>query len=82
LGHNGEERRVLDQAHIAFECTTFSNMAASKHGRHVENHFMGISHEAYEANIRLFHLMAFLHVMRHLNPQFIVTVRRLTRHPH
>jgi hypothetical protein len=80
LGRNGEEHCVLDMAHVAVECTTFSFLAQDKHQRCVDNHFMGTSPEAYEANIRLFHLIAFLYVMRHLNPQFIVTVRSARPH--
>eukprot|EP00967_Tisochrysis_lutea_P042434 scaffold51082_cov30-Tisochrysis_lutea.AAC.4 len=44
-------------------------MARNIHGRYIDSHFMGESHEAYEANIRFFHAVAFCFLMQFRNPQ-------------
>ena len=74
-----QRERVLDQVHFGFECRTFSNLAMSIHQRYIDNNFSGTSHDAYEANVRLFHAIAFCFLMRYRNPQVGYAVRLCAR---
>ena len=73
MGPNRTKVKVLDQLHIAFPCETFSNMAQSTNLRHLDNHFMGCTPECYEANVRLLHALALCLLLRHRNPQMVLT---------
>ena len=47
----------IDFLHASPDCSTFSSMAQGTHARSEENHFLGITPEAYEANLDVEYLL-------------------------
>jgi hypothetical protein len=62
---------MLDQIHVSLECRTFSLMAQAHNGRCIDNHFMGLSEDAYEANVSLAHAVALCVLPKRANPMML-----------
>jgi len=84
MGHGGSAN-VIDALVIAFPCQTFTKMAKETNKRYIDNHFMGVSSKAYEANLFLMHTLGLCFTMRMRNPQMQILIENpeggLAKHP-